>query len=1092
MGLLFGVPFALTYFVGNPFPTKVPNMENVTAILQGRKGFDPKVLVNIAAVIGWFAWFQVAMATLSEVWYRAAGKAAETVAVFAPIQIGIGKLVTTTTLLVTSFTRTAMAATPPPLEATAYVVPDGGASHQAEPRQAPPERQIAGLASGDYKTQAGDTWWGIAEQTTGDGANWKAIRAANIDRRMADGTTITDATRIIQIGWTLAVPQTYPAVDDSPVHDSGSHEVDVDVDLTDGTVIVEKGDHLWSLAEEQLRESLGREPTINETTAHWLTFIEVNEGNLLPPHDPDLIYPGQILDQPAVTIDGVPGEPEAPVPDTGNGGSTGPGSQPLLPPTLPVEDVPTVGDLPAEPASPGTTIVDTGVVPPVSNPRPRPVVPTTEVPEVVSTPPSTEAEPEVVLVPQAVPQAPPTTATAKPVPAVDPPTTVGTAEVADETSNQDGSLLTSRRAGVLGGASALAFGVVLGLRRMRERRDQDRPPRHQRGTPPYAADEIVERLAYNTDEAGLEGLDIALRGLGRLLSDSDTPSPDIIGAATSPEHYSLLLNEASPAAPAPFVSVPDRKAWEISHTDLAELEDLAWNARAPLPTLLTLGTTPAHKTLHVHAERCKVIQISGEDQERLETLVSFATQLATSALADDMTIFACGFGAGVLGTWARLEQSDGLPDPEMFRRHIDLLTDLADASSLGAPIDGRISDLGGDSYDPVVVVHRATPGVIDPRLSELVALAEASAGGLTVITDSDDVPHLGWELQIDGELLHVAELDVSVVHQNLTVAQSTAVGAATQHVKVGGWEPIGEDNPAYIAPLVRLPDPDPDPQVLVVGDDTPEPDDLAEPVDIDLVEASIPEVQQLDIKVLGTIDLGIEKTWTRARVPEVIAFLALNPNGATNETIHSKLFGADAPFKRTTVNKLTSDARTSLGVSPGGHSYLSRTEEDPLGRYRLSYVSTDLERFNSHVTAARNARDSDQAVGHLTDALSLVRGRPFNTKTEWVWATVEQQILIKQIEDAAVTVAEFHLDSGRYADAIWATKQGLLAGSGNRALEKLHIEAALKFGDHAEVVALFKSISFDASDHPEDFDFDLDENPEFNDAYQRLRKEATS
>lgn len=60
------------------------------------------------------------------------------------------------------------------------------------------------------------------------------------------------------------------------------------------SVMVEKGDHLWSITAEHLKASTGEEPTAVEITPVWVQVIEANRARLRS-RDPDLIYPGEIV-----------------------------------------------------------------------------------------------------------------------------------------------------------------------------------------------------------------------------------------------------------------------------------------------------------------------------------------------------------------------------------------------------------------------------------------------------------------------------------------------------------------------------------------------------------------------------------------------------------------------------------------------------------------------------------------------------------------------------------------------------------------------------------------------------------------------------
>jgi nucleoid-associated protein YgaU len=60
------------------------------------------------------------------------------------------------------------------------------------------------------------------------------------------------------------------------------------------TVIVEKGDHLWSISAHHLQERLTRPPSASEITPYWDDVIDANRDQLRS-GDPDLIYPGETV-----------------------------------------------------------------------------------------------------------------------------------------------------------------------------------------------------------------------------------------------------------------------------------------------------------------------------------------------------------------------------------------------------------------------------------------------------------------------------------------------------------------------------------------------------------------------------------------------------------------------------------------------------------------------------------------------------------------------------------------------------------------------------------------------------------------------------
>jgi hypothetical protein len=64
-------------------------------------------------------------------------------------------------------------------------------------------------------------------------------------------------------------------------------------------VVVQPGDHMWSLAEQRLSHFLGREASDTEVAPYWLRFVAMNLTRINS-GDPDLIFPGETLLLPAI------------------------------------------------------------------------------------------------------------------------------------------------------------------------------------------------------------------------------------------------------------------------------------------------------------------------------------------------------------------------------------------------------------------------------------------------------------------------------------------------------------------------------------------------------------------------------------------------------------------------------------------------------------------------------------------------------------------------------------------------------------------------------------------------------------------------
>jgi hypothetical protein len=64
---------------------------------------------------------------------------------------------------------------------------------------------------------------------------------------------------------------------------------------------VAPGDSFWSIAEEILTDIAGHEPTEQAIRRYWVQLIETNRRRLADPANPDLLFPGQLLDLPDPT-----------------------------------------------------------------------------------------------------------------------------------------------------------------------------------------------------------------------------------------------------------------------------------------------------------------------------------------------------------------------------------------------------------------------------------------------------------------------------------------------------------------------------------------------------------------------------------------------------------------------------------------------------------------------------------------------------------------------------------------------------------------------------------------------------------------------
>ena len=269
-----------------------------------------------------------------------------------------------------------------------------------------------------------------------------------------------------------------------------------------------------------------------------------------------------------------------------------------------------------------------------------------------------------------------------------------------------------------------------------------------------------------------------------------------------------------------------------------------------------------------------------------------------------------------------------------------------------------------------------------------------------------------------------------------------------------------------------------------------QPEEVSDPVEPD---QSVEE--QLRISVLGafTIDgrhIGDrDKPWKYSKTPELLLYLLLHPSGASQDLLMEQLF-PDQPPNRPRLNQLVSDARTkALGKDRHGDYHLPHASPTEPFYKLLPTVSLDLRDFAHLCAAARKADTVAEEIEAWREALTLVTGRPFALPNDgYEWALPEIEATIVKVEEAAMRLADLAIDDGDYELAVWATKQGLLTGTGYYELLAKRGRAALLLQDPVEIVRAFADLqlSLQHTGAPEEGAPDLSVHPELQAVYEEL------
>lgn len=297
LAALAAPPLLLAYVVGNPLPPWPIDWSLVVESVQA--GLVPSsVWVKALAVVAWVAWAvlvsMLVVEVVAVVRTRPSGRA-----VPSWIRQLAQVLVAAAVALAGPGQQSLAAASVGSL----FVAASGPVDHA----KTKPPAQDQRVEDGRLVTVGeGDSWGGFAADVVGDGALGPRLRDANLGRQVGAGQVVTESTAFVEPGWQLLIP----------AHLDGRANTAPAGDQAGATWDVADGDHFWGIAERTIEDAWGRSPTASEIFPYWREIVEANSDRLLPPHDPDLIFPGQQFGFPTPPADPhagpVPSEPEAP------------------------------------------------------------------------------------------------------------------------------------------------------------------------------------------------------------------------------------------------------------------------------------------------------------------------------------------------------------------------------------------------------------------------------------------------------------------------------------------------------------------------------------------------------------------------------------------------------------------------------------------------------------------------------------------------------------------------------------------------------------------------------------------------------------
>jgi DNA-binding SARP family transcriptional activator len=230
-----------------------------------------------------------------------------------------------------------------------------------------------------------------------------------------------------------------------------------------------------------------------------------------------------------------------------------------------------------------------------------------------------------------------------------------------------------------------------------------------------------------------------------------------------------------------------------------------------------------------------------------------------------------------------------------------------------------------------------------------------------------------------------------------------------------------------------------------------EPFDRPNAADADpLLRAGVGAPEEIRVELLGPARVvgAIGNLERRPKLVELIAYLAVHPQGALTRTWSDALWPDRRVPPQTIANRL-SEARRALGVAVDGRPRLRRSGD----RHWISDVRTDIDEFS------RLAHDGEPSSWE--QALMLVRGRPFEDLQHGQWAVLEgyTAFVLELVSNCALNLGDHALRAGNGELALRAARQGLLGDPYDERLHRLAMRAADLSGNRGALEMTLKHLA---------------------------------
>ena len=1041
--LLIGVPVGLIITVGWPLPTRWPGLDTVSRHLASGDIPDTFIIKFIAVII-WIAWAQLIIATVSEYLSILGGKVTARTPAMPGVRLLAAKLATWTSLVISAVAPiTPVAAAPLHSVAPVVEIPQAlpfGTIHGGDTTQTEMGESRA-VAEERYRTVRGDTWWDISEQLMGDGMRWDEIRTMNLDTRMPDGETITSSTDTVKPGWFLVVPlaANLPENQTQASDDLSSDTTDPS-DGTNAEVTVEKGDHFWATSKEALAEAWGREPTNAELTPYWLEMVAANEDRLLPPEDPNLIYPDQVF-----LLPDMHSNPDLAVDLNGSSVLDPPFSSAAIPALEPLNDVESTGSPEAET--------------PVSEESSLPVQPE-------------QREPSTI------PTAPPRAIESPSSPQED-------AGLGDFVEDAKPIVAVAAGIGLLG--AMLAFT----LRRLRGIQAARRRPGTTIDAPDDEAAEFEQRIrSISTDGEDVRYIAAANSYLSHILEEAATPIPSVIAVRAGQFGLEFLLDEPCEPIMGFHAATPDKTAWRLNaDLDVRMMEGKVVGDSHPFaPALCVVGSTEAGSLL-VDLEQLGAVSIEGDPKDVANFQRGLLASVCVAPWATECEIVTLGVD-GLSGE--HLSRATTPDDPAAWAE-ATAITMRQIASNLDrSPYEERIGH--GTVYHPTIVFvgpDESLAGVAQ----HLAPVAELAHAPLVVVSAHPLASEYRFPLESGSGTLEPLGLtfqpvsldpaELAAVDRLVANASDTATSPPTDDWanEIAGSDEVNVNGSSETNGVASINGKSAtlkgaNGSSVMVEEATQDPSKET----MEAIE-EILRPRPVEVTILGRHPriVGLDGEVT-AKIEAIITYLAFHREVA-GQRLRDEFWPGST--SRQACDNAIGRARALLGVGKDGESRLVTLRATH--SYAVSDdVGLDWHRVERLAAAAKGQGPADEAA-YLDAACELIEGRvaadarPANygwlLREPTIYTLVETTLV-----DAAHRRGELALVVGDVERANWAARKGLTVVEGQEAMYRMKMEAEAEAGNIDGVKAAYR----EAQRAAESYGYDHEVQPETQALFERL------